>query len=197
MEVVYKNTDVPQEQRDFTAEVQEIKDAGADGLYTGMDTLQNTGITEALNQAGVDMKAVIFPGGYDDRVLGLPGIEGVYFGVESVPFELDPPAFVEYKKYMQQLDPEQHFAGQVPYYGWLAADAFIEGIKAAGVELPDPRGVHQQPPPRRRTTTRTVRSCRSTSPRSSGDPSTACTTCTWRTVPSCRSSTASRSARRP
>jgi branched-chain amino acid transport system substrate-binding protein len=136
IKVVYKTTDVPQEQRDFTAEAQKIKDSGADGMYTGMDTLQNTGISSALSQAGVKMKAIIFPGGYDTRVLSLPGIEGVYFGIETVPFEENPPAFTEYKKWMQQQDPGQFFAGQVPYYGWLAADAFIEGIKAAGVKCP-------------------------------------------------------------
>jgi branched-chain amino acid transport system substrate-binding protein len=136
IKVVYKTTDVPPEQRDFTAEVQKIKDSGADAMYTGMDTLQNTGITDALNQAGVKLKAVVFPGGYDTRVLGLPGIDGVYFGIETVPFEENPPAYVEYKKWMQKQDPNQFFQGQVPYYGWLAADAFIEGLKAAGKSCP-------------------------------------------------------------
>jgi branched-chain amino acid transport system substrate-binding protein len=134
LKVVYKTTDVPQTQKDFTAEAQKIKESGADGVYTGMDTLQNTGLSEALKQAGVTPKAIIFPGGYDTRVLGLPGIEGAYFGIEFKPFELDPPSFTEYKAAM---DKDGKFAeGQVPYVGWLAADAFIEGIKAAGVSCP-------------------------------------------------------------
>lgn len=136
MKVVYKTTDVPPEQRDFTAEVQAIKDSGADGLYTGMDTLQNAGLSEALQQAGVELKAIVFPGGYDSRTIALPGFENAIFGLEVVPFELNPPAFQEYEKWMTQLDPEQHYKGQVPYYGWLSADAFIEGLKAAGLRCP-------------------------------------------------------------
>ena len=52
LKVVFKNTDVPQEQRDFTAEAEQIKDAGADGLYTGMDFLQNAGVSAALDHRG-------------------------------------------------------------------------------------------------------------------------------------------------
>ncbi len=79
-------------------------------------------------------KAIIFPGGYDTRVLGLPGIEGAYFGIEFKPFELNSPSYTEYKAAM---DKAGKFAdGQIPYIGWLAADAFVEGVKAAGVSCP-------------------------------------------------------------
>jgi branched-chain amino acid transport system substrate-binding protein len=61
-------------------------------------------------------------------------MEGVYFGVEFVPFELSPPAFAEYKSRMDALG--KHAEGQVPYNGWLAADTFIRGLKAAGLECP-------------------------------------------------------------
>ncbi len=134
LKVVYKTTDVPQTQKDFTAEAQKIKESGADSVYTGMDTLQNTGLSAALKQAGVAPKVIIFPGGYDTRVTGLPGIEGATFGIEFKPFELNSPSFTEYKAAM---DKDGKFAtGQIPYIGWLAADAFVEGIKAAGVSCP-------------------------------------------------------------
>jgi branched-chain amino acid transport system substrate-binding protein len=134
LKVVYKNTDIPPERREFGDIVQQIKDSGADGMYTGMDLQANAALSEQLAQAGVNMKAVIFPGGYDTRVLGLPGVEGSYFGVEFIPFEENPAAFTEYKA---QMDKEDKFAtGQVPYIGWLSADAFIRGIVAAGVKCP-------------------------------------------------------------
>jgi hypothetical protein len=91
-------------------------------------------LNAALQQAGVQMKAVIFPGGYDDRTLALQGMEGVYFGVEFKPFELNPPAYTEYKKWMDALG--KHSEGQVPYNGWLSADTFIRGLKAAGLGCP-------------------------------------------------------------
>jgi branched-chain amino acid transport system substrate-binding protein len=134
MKLVYKTTDVSVSDREFTGVAQRIKDSGADGLYTGMDTLQNTALNAALQQAGVQMKTVIFPGGYDDRTLALQGMDGAVFGVEFKPFELNPPAYAEYKRYMDALG--KHSEGQVPYNGWLAADTFIRGLKAAGLECP-------------------------------------------------------------
>jgi branched-chain amino acid transport system substrate-binding protein len=134
LKVVYKTTDLSVSDREFTGVVQQIKDSGADGMYTGMDFLQNTALNSALQQAGVQMKAVIFPGGYDDRTLSLPGMEGAYFGVEFKPFELNPPAYTEYKAGMDALG--KHAAGQVPYNGWLSADTFIRGLNAAGINCP-------------------------------------------------------------
>jgi branched-chain amino acid transport system substrate-binding protein len=134
MRLVYKTTDLSTTDREFTGVAERIKDSGADGLYTGMDFLQNAALNAALQQAGVQMKAVIFPGGYDRRTLSLQGLEGVRFGVEFKPFELNPPAYAEYKQRMDALG--RHADGQVPYNGWLAADTFIRGLKAAGLECP-------------------------------------------------------------
>jgi branched-chain amino acid transport system substrate-binding protein len=134
MKVAFKTTDLSVSDREFTGVVQRIKDSGADGLYTGMDFLQNAALNAALQQAGVQMKAVVFPGGYDDRTLAIPGMEGVYFGVEFKPFELSPPSFAEYKAAMDAAG--KHAEGQVPYNGWLTADTFIRGLKAAGLDCP-------------------------------------------------------------
>jgi branched-chain amino acid transport system substrate-binding protein len=134
LKVVYKTTDLSVSDREFTGVVQQIKDSGADGMYTGMDFLQNTSLNAALAQAGVQMKAVIFPGGYDRRTLAIQGMEGAYFGVEFKPFELNAPAYTEYKAQMDALG--KHADGQVPYNGWLSADTFIRGVKAAGVQCP-------------------------------------------------------------
>ena len=127
------------------AEVQAIKDSGADGIVTGMDLLQNTALSDSLSKAGVTMKATIFPGGYDPRVLGLPGIEGAIFGLEFYPFEEKKPAFQEFDKWA----PQSTVRGQVPFIGWLSAEMFIQGLKEAGLELPDAQGVHHEPPAQR------------------------------------------------
>lgn len=136
LKVVYQTTDIPPDRREFGDVVQQIKDSGADGMYTGMDLQANAALSAQLSQAGVDMKAIIFPGGYDTRVLGLPGVEGAYFGVEFIPFEQNTPSYQEYAAEMAKTD--KFATGQVPYIGWLSADAFIEGIKAAGVKCPTP-----------------------------------------------------------
>jgi branched-chain amino acid transport system substrate-binding protein len=132
METVYKTTDVVAGDTNFTGVVQRIKDSGADTLYTGMDFTQNAALSDQLAQADVEMKAVIFPGGYDSRVLNLPGVEGAIFGLEFKPFELNPPAFEEFDAAM----PADAVRNQITYIGWLSAHLFLEGIKAAGVECP-------------------------------------------------------------
>jgi branched-chain amino acid transport system substrate-binding protein len=130
--VVYENVSVPPEQRDFTAEVQAIKDSGADGIVTGMDLLQNTALSDSLSKAGVTMKATIFPDGYDPRVLGLPGMNGAIFDLEFYPFEEHKPAFQEFDKWA----PQSTVRGQVPFVGWLSAEMFIQGLKDAGLNCP-------------------------------------------------------------
>jgi len=136
VKVVYKTNELTPADRDFTGVAQKIKDSGADSVYTGMDFVQNAALNGALVQAGVKPKVIIFPGGYDKRGLAIPGIEGAVFSLEEKPFELNPPSFTEYKKWMQSELPDAHFEGIIPYNGWLSAEAFIEGIKAAGIECP-------------------------------------------------------------
>jgi branched-chain amino acid transport system substrate-binding protein len=131
MEVVYRTIDVPYGSTEFTGEVDQIRQADADTVVTGMDFLSNAALNEQLEQAGVDVPIVIFPGGYDPLVLNLPGVEGSYFGIEFKPLELEEPVHAEFQEWMGDRP-----VGQVPEVGWLAADLFIEGIKQAGVECP-------------------------------------------------------------
>ncbi len=134
LEVVYTSTEIQPGQTEFTAIVDRIKDSGADGLLTGVDFLQNTALVKQLSDAGVELNAVLFPGGYDPRVLAIEGIEGASFGLEFYPFEATPtpPAFTEFDTWM----PEDGTRNQVNYIGWLSAEMFIQGIKEAGVECP-------------------------------------------------------------
>ncbi len=99
-----------------------------------MDFLQDTALAAALAQDNYKVKVLLFPAAEDTRILNLPGIEGAYIGIEVIPFELNPPAFLTYKAQMQKAGK---FAdSEVPYIGWLSADTFIEGLKAAGVSCP-------------------------------------------------------------
>ena len=136
VKVVYKTNELTPGDRDFTGIAQKIKESGADSVYTGLDFIQNTALNAALEQAGAKPKVIVFPGGYDGRVLKIPGVEGAVFSIEFKPFELGAPAFKEFQKWMAQELPDANAYGQVPYVGWLSADAFIEGIKAAGTDCP-------------------------------------------------------------
>jgi ABC-type branched-subunit amino acid transport system substrate-binding protein len=131
LKVAYKTVDVPVDASDFGAVAQKIKDSGADALYTGMDFGPNTALTGALKQAGVSLKAVVFPGGYDSRAAGIPGMDQAIFGLEFKPFELNTAAYQDFTKWMGDK-----FKNQVSAIGWLSADAFVQGLKAAGVTCP-------------------------------------------------------------
>ncbi|HWS47202.1 MAG TPA: ABC transporter substrate-binding protein [Acidimicrobiia bacterium] len=132
--VVYDNESVPAGTTDFTAEAQAIKDSGADGLLTGMDFIPNTNLSAQLQKDGVQMKELQFPGGYDPRVLGLPGMEGAFFGLEFKPFESTPPtpAYTAFNTAM----PQGQVRNQVSYIGWLSGEILMQGIKDAGVSCP-------------------------------------------------------------
>ncbi len=130
--VVYENVSVPPEQRDFTAEVQAIKDSGADGVVTGMDLVQNTALSDSLGKTGATMNAMIFPGGYDPRVLGLPGMNGAILGLEFYPFEENKHAFQEFDKWAARSTVR----GQASFIGWLSMEMFIQGLEEAGSNCP-------------------------------------------------------------
>jgi branched-chain amino acid transport system substrate-binding protein len=132
IKVVYKDTKVTQGQTDFTAEIQRIKSSGADGMFTGLDFIPNTSLSAGLKSAGISLKAVLFPGGYDPRVLALPGVDGAIFGLEFKPLELKTPSEQAFDKAL----PANVTRGQIPYVGWLSAEMFVQGVKDAGVSCP-------------------------------------------------------------
>jgi ABC-type branched-subunit amino acid transport system substrate-binding protein len=139
VQVVYKTTDVTIGSTAFTSVVQRIKESGADSLITGLDFLQNTALSDQLVKAGIHLKVIVFPGGYDPRVLHLPGIEGATFGLEFIPFEQQiKDATQSYKDFDTYL-PKDVVRNQVTYIGWLSANLFVEGLKQAGVDCPTRR----------------------------------------------------------
>ena len=134
LKLVYKTTDVTPEQQEFTGVAAEIKKSGADGVYTGLAGLQANALSQAIKDAGIKLKAIVFPGGYDDRVLGLPGYEGAYMGTEFKPLEVGSPGLTQFENDMKAdgYSPERFFGIQ----GYFAADTFVEGVKEAGVGCP-------------------------------------------------------------
>lgn len=132
MTVVYDNENVPAGTSEFTAESQRIKDSGANGVITGMDFIPNTSLSAQLAKDNVTLKVLEFPGGYDSRVLALPGMEGAFFGLEFKPFESNPPAYAAFNAAM----PKDAVRNQVSYIGWLSGEITMQGIKDAGVSCP-------------------------------------------------------------
>jgi ABC-type branched-subunit amino acid transport system substrate-binding protein len=139
LKTVYINHDIPVGTTEFGSVADKIKQSGADSMYTALDNAGNTGLMQALKQAGVKLKPVIFPGGYSPLVLGLPAYDDVYFGIEFKPFELAATkswkGYDDFKKWMGTEAPSAPLS-QITAVGWLSANTFLEGIKAAGVKCP-------------------------------------------------------------
>jgi branched-chain amino acid transport system substrate-binding protein len=137
MKVVYKSTDVPVGTTEFGSYAQQIKDSGADAMYTGLDTTSNIALINALKQAGANVTHIILPAGYDPRVLGLAAFDQAYLGIEFKPLETTPApkGIADFKAQMTQYKPDNPI-NQSAAVGWLSANTMIEGIKAAGVSCP-------------------------------------------------------------
>jgi branched-chain amino acid transport system substrate-binding protein len=139
LKTVYINHDIPVGTTEFGSIADQIKQSGANSLYTALDNAGNTGLMQALKQAGVKLHPVVFPGGYSPLVLGLPTYDDVYFGIEFKPFELAATkswkGYDDFKTWMTKESPSVPLS-QTTAVGWISANTFIEGIKAAGVSCP-------------------------------------------------------------
>ena len=137
LELVYKTTDIPPGTTEFGAVVDQIKQSGADTVYTTMAVPDGIALVNQLKQAGVNPKIIVFPGGYSPSVLSLPAFDNAYFSLEFAPLETkpEPHGIAEFKKWMADTAPDVAL-GQQPMVGWISANTMIEGIKAAGVECP-------------------------------------------------------------
>ena len=135
--VAYKTTDVPTGNTEWGSYAQQIKDSGADTLYTALATADNIALVNALKQAGAPIQNILLSAGYDPRVAAIPAFEGAYLGIEFKPLETtpEPEGITEFKAAMAQYKPNVP-VNQSTAIGWLTGRALVEGITAAGVECP-------------------------------------------------------------
>jgi branched-chain amino acid transport system substrate-binding protein len=137
MTVAYKTTDVLLGETDWGVQVQSMIDGQVDSLYTGLAGVDSVGLVKAAKAAGLDLKVVLLPNGYDDRFAGAFGadLEGAYFAIDWRPFELHVPAHDTFKENLAAVAPDE-FPSQLAMVGWLSADAFIRGLHEAGATCP-------------------------------------------------------------
>jgi branched-chain amino acid transport system substrate-binding protein len=137
MSVGYKTTDVPLGTTDWGLQVQGMIDGRVDTLYTGMAPVDSAGVVKAAKAAGLSLKVVLLPAGYDDRFAAAygPDLEGAYIAVDWRPYELHVPAHDAFKANLEVVAPGE-FPSQLAMVGWLSADAFIRGLQEAGTRCP-------------------------------------------------------------
>jgi branched-chain amino acid transport system substrate-binding protein len=124
---------------DPTPDVLQMKAKNVDTLFTCLDVNGNVAFARAISQNGLTMKQVWF-NGYDRGTLAQYGsiMNGVYFGLEHVPFESALtglyPGLDTYIKEMNKYQPKYTYE-EVSLDGWMAADQFVSGLRAAGKNL--------------------------------------------------------------
>jgi branched-chain amino acid transport system substrate-binding protein len=131
------DTSVPYGSVDFTSAALTAKSKNVNAVYAGMGNSQNFALATAFKQAGVKLKAVVFPTGYEAAVVHTPAwksLQGMYFSASFRP-TVFPNAGT--RQLVSALQKYQHRApANFPTYvvdeSWLGADLMIKGLQKAG-----------------------------------------------------------------
>jgi branched-chain amino acid transport system substrate-binding protein len=127
---------------DPTADVLKMKSLNVDLLFTCLDVNGNINVSRAIIQNGLTMNQIWF-NGYDRGTLQQYSslMQGVYFGLQHVPFEAAtafPGVYPGLETYLSEMDKyqKQYTYNETALDGWVAADQFVTGLKALGSAVP-------------------------------------------------------------
>jgi branched-chain amino acid transport system substrate-binding protein len=113
------------------------KQAGINALAPEMDSNSNYALAEALEQAGVKMKAMLFATGYEPDVIksaAWPSLQGGYFLSLFRPWLLPNAATKQMQSAMEKYAhfTKSDFPSFSQYEAWAGADLMIKGLELAG-----------------------------------------------------------------
>jgi ABC-type branched-subunit amino acid transport system substrate-binding protein len=131
------DTSVPFGSVDFTTESLVAKQKAANAVYAGLDDNSNFALAKAMKDAGVKVKALVFPTGFDPAVIGSPAwgsVQGGYFDSEFRPVQVPNAATKQLTSALQKYEarPPSQFPNFAIYESWLGADLMIKGLQLAG-----------------------------------------------------------------
>ncbi len=131
------DTSVPFGGTDFTGEALVARQKNVNAIWTGMGNNQNFALATAFKQAGVKLKAVLFPTGYEADIVHQPvwqDIQGDYVSTGFRPFAIPNAGTRQMAAALQKYQgrPPANFATYDVYESWLGADLMIKGIQMAG-----------------------------------------------------------------
>ena len=99
------DTSVPFGGVDFTTAALTAKSKGVNTIWAAMDNGSNFALATSLRQAGVKLKAVVFPTGYEPGVINTPAwqaVQGDYFVTQYCPFSLPNAATLQMASALQK-----------------------------------------------------------------------------------------------
>lgn len=129
--------DAPPGNADWTVQAQQIRDSGADGLYLPMALPDAANAFQSVLQAGVELEATVFPGGYGPTALEQLGdsLEGASFSVSYLPLSEETEGQQVMLAALEEHGDVEVVDGLVDDFvtiGWLIGEAFINGLDVAG-----------------------------------------------------------------
>jgi ABC-type branched-subunit amino acid transport system substrate-binding protein len=131
------NTSVPFGSVAFTSDALVAKQNGVNAMVPAMDANSNYALAQALQQAGVHLKATLYATGYQPSVINSPSwstLQGSYF---LSPFRPWPLANAGTEQMQAAMKKYANFSkSQFPDFGqyeaWAGADLMIKGLEMAG-----------------------------------------------------------------
>ncbi len=120
---------------DFSVQVSKMKDAGVDLVTTCMDDNGVVALAKEMKKQGLNAVQYL-PNSYNFDLVKKFGdvLDGSLVLTQFVPFEASnqPVGLQNYLKYIDQAGGKK---GELSLAGWLNADLFVQGLKAAGPEF--------------------------------------------------------------
>jgi branched-chain amino acid transport system substrate-binding protein len=131
------STSVPFGSVAFTPDALVAKQKGVNAVFAAMDANSNIALAEALSQAGIKPKAVVFPTGYGPSLVSSPAwssVQGDYFVAEFRPANVPDAATEKLTAALQKYEhrPPSQFYDYGIAEAWLGADLMLKGITSAG-----------------------------------------------------------------
>ncbi len=131
------NTTVPFGSVAFTTDALVAKQDHVNALVPSLDNNSNYALAEALKQAGVRLKAVVFATGYEPDVIDSPAwsaVQGDYFDSLYRPWVLPNAGTEQMQAAMEKYAhfTKSDFPSFSQYEAWAGADLMIKGLELAG-----------------------------------------------------------------
>ena len=135
--LVFQDTSLPFGTTNIDADIQRMKQSGAQLIATCLDDTGNVLLARSLQEAGLHIYQY-WPNGYDESTLSQYSklMEGVYLGVGFTPFQAasTSPGMQQFLSELHQHFPQDQ-PSEVELAGWIDANMFVDGLKAAGRNL--------------------------------------------------------------
>jgi branched-chain amino acid transport system substrate-binding protein len=114
-----------------------LKNAGVDAVSALIQQNSGFAIINGLRQEGVTVKAPVLWAGYGSDLLDagpatLSQAQNVYFAISYEPVEMHTPATEKFQDALKKYANFTESPGLNEYLGYVAVDAFVDGLKAAG-----------------------------------------------------------------